>query len=143
IVSELGQGLTEMEVHGRFFGACSVTVVLYDRDAEAVDRRVGECAKVFAANDGALYDERYNLLNAWLAIVPGNGAHNLRRLALLETNAADLSFLFTLDAGDRVSRHLRGEALAVFETPHHSAYAFNLHVDDVGHTLVPGATGSG
>ena len=31
----------------------------------------------------------------------------------------------------------------MFETPHHTAYAFNLHVQDVGHTLVLGATGSG
>jgi len=84
-----------------------------------------------------------NLLNAWLSIVPGNGAHNLRRLALLETNVADLSFLFTLDPGERASRHLRREALAIFETPHHTTYAFNLHVEDVGHTLVLGATGSG
>jgi hypothetical protein len=35
--------------------------------------------------------------DAWLSIVPGNGAQNLRRLAVLETNAADMSFLFTLD----------------------------------------------
>ena len=96
-----------------------------------------------AVHDGSLFEETYNLLNAWLSIVPGNGAHNLRRLALLETNAADLSFLFTLDPGERASRHLRREALAVFETPHHTPYAFNLHVQDVGHTLVLGATGSG
>src|SRR5262249_52338279 len=85
----------------------------------------------------------YNLLHAWLATVPGNGRHNLRRLALLETNAADLSFIFTLDQGERMSPHLRQEALATFETPHHTTYAFNLHVQDVGHTLVLGATGSG
>ena len=56
---------------------------------------------------------------------------------------ADLSLLFTLDQGASVSPHLRREALAVFETPHRTAYAFNLHVEDVGHTLVLGATGSG
>ena len=43
--------------------------------------------------------ETYNLLNAWAAVVPGNRAYNLRRLALLETHAADLSFLFTVDQG--------------------------------------------
>ena len=52
-----------------------------------------------AAHDGTFIEETYNLLNAWLGIVPGNSAHNLRRLALLETNYADLSFLFTLDRG--------------------------------------------
>ena len=77
--------------------------------------------KAMAVHDGSLFDETYNLLNAWLSIVPGNGAHNLRRLALLETNLADLSFLFTLDQGDAISPHLHREALAVFETPHRHA----------------------
>jgi type IV secretory pathway VirB4 component len=99
--------------------------------------------KAMAVHDGSLFEETYNLLNAWLSVVPGNGAHNLRRLALLETNLADMSFLFTRDQGERVSPHLGKEALAIFETPHHTPYAFNLHVQDVGHTLVLGATGSG
>src|SRR5437870_3523891 len=64
-------------------------------------------------------------------------------LALLETNLADLSFLFTIDSGERISAHLGREALAIFETPHRIPYWFNLHVQDVGHTLVLGATGSG
>ena len=96
-----------------------------------------------AIHDGAFFEETYNLLNAWLGVIPGNAAHNLRRLALLETNLADLSFLFTLDHGEPVSAHLGAEALAIFETPHQTPYAFNLHVQDVGHTLVLGATGSG
>ena len=96
-----------------------------------------------ASHDGTFIDETYNLLNAWLSIVPGNSAHNLRRLPILETNYADLSFLFTLDTGQVRSTHLNAEALAVFETQHQTPYHFNLHVDDVGHTLVLGATGSG
>jgi type IV secretion/conjugal transfer VirB4 family ATPase len=143
-VNELGQGLTEMEVHGHFFGACSLTLVAVDRDARRLDQTVAACVKVFAGHDGALYEESYNLLNAWLAVVPGNAAHNLRRLTLLNTNVADLSFLFTLDTGERTSAHLGGrECLAVFETEHHTPYFWNLHHDDVGHLLVQGATGSG
>ena len=99
--------------------------------------------KTIAVHEGSVFEETYNLLNAWLAIVPGNTAHNLRRLAVLETNLADLSFLFTLNQGERVSPRLQREALAIFETPHHTPYAFNLHHDDVGHTLILGATGSG
>ena len=34
-VNELGQSLTEMEVHGHFFGACSLTLVAVDRDSNA------------------------------------------------------------------------------------------------------------
>ena len=142
-VEQLGDAQTEIEVHGHFFGECSLTLVLFDRDPRVVERAAAETVKVISTHDGTLVPETYNLLNAWLAVMPGNGAHNLRRLALLETNCADLSFLFTLDTGARVSPHLGCEALATFETRHHTPYFFNLHVDDVGHTVAAGMTGSG
>jgi type IV secretion system protein VirB4 len=142
-VRQLGDALTEMEVNGHVFGTCSLTLVLHGLDAPALDQQAAEAMKALAVHDGAFFEESYNLLNAWLAIVPGNSAHNLRRVALLETNVADLSVLFTHDQGDPVSSHLGRDALAVFETPHATPYWFNLHVQDVGHTLVLGATGSG
>jgi type IV secretion/conjugal transfer VirB4 family ATPase len=142
-VKQLGDALTELEVHGHFFGECSLTLVLHDEDARALERTAAEAIKVMATHDGTFIEETYNLLNAWLSVVPGNRAHNLRRLALLETNYADLSFLFTLNRGEPISPHLGREALAVFETRHQTPYHFNLHVDDVGHALVLGATGSG
>ncbi|HWX88167.1 MAG TPA: hypothetical protein VNX67_08335, partial [Solirubrobacteraceae bacterium] len=142
-VHQLGDSLTELEVNGHFFGQCSLTLVLHGHEARALDQHAAEAMKVMAVHDGSFFDEGYNLLNAWLSVVPGNSAHNLRRLALLETNLADLSFLFTLDPGERVSAHLRQDALAIFETPRHIPYAYNLHVQDVGHTLILGATGSG
>ena len=86
-VTGLGNALTEIEVNGHFFGECSMTLVLFDRDPAVVERASAEAAKVIATHDGALVPETYNVLNAWLSIVPGNSAHNLRRLALLETNA--------------------------------------------------------
>src|SRR5262249_27405366 len=125
IVRQLGDALTELEVHGHMFGECSLTLVLQGVDPAALDHQAAEAMKVVAVHDGNLFDESYNLLNAWLSIVPGNAAHNLRRLALLDTNLADLSFLFTVDPGERVSRHLGQEALAIFETPRHVPYAFN------------------
>ena len=142
-VRQLGDAMTEMEVHGHFFGSCSLTLVLHGVDRRVLQHQAAEAMKVMGVHDGSLFDETYNLLNAWLSIVPGNNAHNLRRLALLETNAADLSLLFTFDPGEPVSRHLGRPAIAIFETPHQVPYAFNLHVDDVGHTLVLGATGTG
>jgi hypothetical protein len=61
--------------------------VLHGTDARALEHQAAEAMKALAVHDGSLFEETYNLLNAWLSIVPGNGAHNLRRLALLETNS--------------------------------------------------------
>jgi type II/IV secretion system protein len=142
-VRELGKGIEEIELHGNYFGFFSLTVVIYDRDLAAVERAAADFYKVFSVHDAQLFDERYNLLNAFLAAVPGNYAFNLRYLYLLNTNYADLSFLFTLHSGDTRNRQLRQEYLAVLETNHGTPYFLNLHYRDVAHSMILGRTGSG
>ena len=142
-VRELGKGIEEIELHGNYFGQFSLTVVIYDLDLAAVERAAAEVYKVFGVHDAQLYDERYNLLNAFLAAVPGNYAFNLRYLYLLNTNYADLSFLFTLHSGETRNQHLRQEYLAVLETNHGTPYYLNLHYRDVAHSMILGRTGSG
>jgi type IV secretion system protein VirB4 len=142
-VRELGEGLQEIEIAGNYFGLFSLTVVIYDHDLAKVERACAEFYKVFSVHDAQLYEEKYNLLNAFLAGVPGNHAFNLRYLYLANTNYADFSFLFTLDSGEVRNRHLRAEYLAVLETNHHSPYFLNLHYRDVAHTMILGRTGAG
>jgi type IV secretion system protein VirB4 len=142
-VRELGEGITEIELHGNYFGQFSLTVVIYDLDMAKVDRACADFYKVFSVHDAQLYEEKYNLLNAFLAAVPGNHAHNLRSLYLLNTNYADFSFLFTLHCGEPRNSHLRQEYLAVLETNHHTPYFLNLHYRDVAHTMILGRTGAG
>jgi type IV secretion system protein VirB4 len=143
LVNDLGACLTELAINGRYFGRYTMTIVLYDTDPAALGRSVAACIKAAATHDAQLTDERANLLNAWLAVLPGNSAYNLRSMHLLNTNCADLSLLFAQDTGQAVNRHLGRESLAVLETTQGSPYHLNLHVDDVAHTLVLGATGSG
>jgi len=142
-VQELGEGIAEIELHGNYFGQFSLTVVLYDRDLDTVERAAAEFYKVFSVHDAQLYDERFNLLNAFLAVVPGNYAFNLRYLYLLNTNYADFSFLFTLHSGDTRNAHLRQEYLAVLETSHGTPYFLNLHYRDTAHSMILGRSGSG
>lgn len=142
-VRELGAGLSELELHGNYFGQFSLTVVIYDLDLAKVERACAEFYKVFSIHDAQLYEEKYNLLNAFLAAIPGNHVFNFRSLYLLNTNYADFSFLFTLHCGEPQNHHLRQEYLAVLETNHHTPYFLNLHYRDVAHTLILGRTGAG
>lgn len=142
-VRELGEGVKEIELYGNYFGKFSLTVVIYDQDFGKVERASAEFYKAFSIHDAQLYEESYNLLNAFLAAVPGNYVFNLRYLYLLNTNYADLSFLFTLDRGEPRNAHLRQEYLAVLETNHHTPYFLNLHYRDVAHTVILGRTGAG
>jgi type IV secretion system protein VirB4 len=142
-VAELGSALTALGMEGKNFGEFTLSVVIYDEDRMKVEHAVAEFQKLFTQHDGLLYEERYNLLNAFFATIPGNRQFNLRRQWALNSNYADLSFLFTVDTGSTWNPHLEREYLAVLESMHGTPYYFNLHAGDVGHALMLGATGSG
>jgi len=93
-VRELGEGIKEIELHGNYFGHFSLTVVIYDLDLAKLDRGCADFYKVFSVHDAQLYEEKYNLLNAFLAAVPGNHVFNLRTLYLLNTNRFRSTYLY-------------------------------------------------
>ncbi|WP_158787510.1 VirB4 family type IV secretion system protein [Granulicella sp. L46] len=128
---------------GQTLGDFSLTVVLYSTDLQTINQEMGEFTGVFTNADGALFTETYNQLNALFATVPGNYAQNLRKMYLLNSNYADLSFLFTIHPGEKTNPHLRSEYLAVLETDNATPYYLNLHNGEVAHTLILGMTGSG
>src|SRR5580704_4393729 len=128
---------------GQSLGDFSLTIVLYGRSRPELDQLVAEFTGVFTNADGNLFAETYNQLNAYFATVPGNYALNLRKLYLLNTNYADLSFLFTILPGEKTNPHLGSEYLAALETDNSTPYFLNLHNGEVAHTLILGMTGSG
>ena len=142
-VAELGAALTALGMEGKHFGEFTLSVVIYDEDRMRVEQAVAEFQKLFTQHDGLFYEERYNLLNAFFATVPGNRQFNLRKQWALNSNYADLSFLFTVATGSKWNPHLEREYLAVLESTHGTPYYLNLHSSDVAHTLMLGATGAG
>ncbi|MGD0793616.1 MAG: hypothetical protein ABR920_17785 [Terriglobales bacterium] len=128
---------------GQSLGDFSLTIILYGRSKSELEQLGAEFTGIFTNADGSLFSETYNQLNAYFAIVPGNYALNLRKLYLLNTNNADLSFLFTILPGEKTNAHLGTEYLAVLETDNSTPYFLNLHNGEVAHTLILGRSGSG
>ena len=141
-VENLGECIKQLG-DGQSMGEFSFTLTLYAEDLRTIDQELGEFAGIFTNLDGELHSETYNQLNAFFAGVPGNYAHNLRKVLLLNSNYADLSFLFTIDPGERTNPQLNSEYLAVLETDNATPYFLNLHNGEVAHTLILGKTGSG
>jgi type IV secretion system protein VirB4 len=128
---------------GQQLGDFSLTIVLYGHSKSEIEHIAGEFTGVFTNADGNLFIETYNQLNAYFATIPGNYALNLRKLYLLNSNYADLSFLFTILPGEKTNAHLGSEYLAALETDNSTPYFLNLHNGEVAHTLILGMTGSG
>lgn len=91
--------------------------------------------------------EDINAVEAWLSTQVGNVTANVRRPLLTTHNLADMLPLSTIWAG-------RGEnpcplypkhspPLTYCATNGSTPFRLNLHVDDVGHTLIFGPTGAG
>lgn len=143
-VEDLDKTVARINNAGEYLGEFSFTVVLFGwADKTRVEKAAADVAKIFGNHEAALIRESYNALNAFLSIIPGNQAFNLRKTWLLSGNYADLSFLYAPQVGGRVNSHLRSEHLVVLETNDQTPYYFNLHEGDKLGTLIFGAPGSG
>jgi type IV secretion system protein TrbE len=143
-VEELNETLARIKNAGEYLGEFSFTVVLYGwSDKARLQRAAADVAKAFGNHEAALIRETYNALNAYLSIIPGNQAFNLRRTWLLSGNYADLSFLYAPYGGEKRNQHLGGEYLVVLETNEATPYYFNLHEGDRLGALLFGAPGAG
>jgi hypothetical protein len=113
---QIGDALKDMEVKHQRFGDCAFTLALIGREHDALAHAVAGATKVMAGHDAVVVEETYNHGSAWLSMIPGNYAYQMRSMPLTDQNLADLSFLFTLDQGQAVCPHLKAPALALCRT---------------------------
>ena len=139
----LGAALVELEADGVAYGEASLTVALHG-ELEEIERLDGDVRRLFAAHDAKVIREGYGQLPAWFARLPAQPRkRQVRKVFVSAGLAACLAPVFGPPRGNRRSRHLDREPLAVFETPWRTAYRYDLFAGDVGHTLILGATGAG
>ena len=139
----LGGALVELEADGVAYGEASLTVALHG-GLEDIERLDGDVRRLFAAHDAKAVREGYGQLPAWFARLPAQPRRRqVRRVFVSAGVAACLAPVFGPPKGEKRSRHLGREPLAVFETPWRTAYRYDLFAGDVGHTLILGATGAG
>ena len=143
-VDELTQTLKRVKNGGEYLGEFSFTVLLFAEHNRAKLRTTAaDVVKIFGAHEGALIQESYNALNAYLSIVPGNGVFNVRRAWLLSGNYADVSLVYAPGAGDKRNRHLSSESTVVLTTEDRTPYYFNVYEADRFGMLIFGAPGAG
>lgn len=139
-LEQVGKDIT---LNGTHYGFYSLTVVLYDRDPEALEHAVAEFLTAAQAIGLTLIVESDFANLAFLATIPGAHRYNLRAKRISEANAADLSFFYTLDTGNIYNAQLKDEYLVALPTRDDTLYYLNLHSGEVGHTAMFGPTSTG
>ncbi len=129
------------------YGYYTSVLVLYDRDRQQLEE-VARFAKRRIIQHGFVARiETVNTLEAWLGSLPGHIVQNIRRPMLHTLHLANLLPVSSVWTGEsyapcplypRLSPPLLHAA-----TEGTTPYRLNLHVGDVGHTLMFGPTGAG
>jgi type IV secretion system protein VirB4 len=112
-------------------------IAIFSRQIEKAVNRLGFAARV----------ETINTMDAYLGSLPGHGVENVRRPLINTLNLADLlptSSIWTgLDHAPCPMYPPNAPALMQAVTQGATPFRFNLHVRDLGHTLMFGPTRSG
>lgn len=125
----------------------SAQVILRGPDRRALERDVGEVIKTLRNLGFEARLEWVNAIEAWLGSLPGDGYRNVRRQVLHTLNLADLLPLAAVWTGERTHPSPLmppgSPPLLHAATTGATPFRFNLHVSDLGHTLLVGPPGAG
>lgn len=132
-------------------GFYTANVIIMDEDAEALHDKVRLVQRALMSLGFGCRLEEINAVEAWLGSHPGNWWANVRRPIISTLNLADFLPLASVWTGSRVNpcpvkeKFFTPDAPALIQCATNSTtpFWFNLHVGDVGHTLIAGPTGSG
>jgi type IV secretion system protein TrbE len=124
-------------------GYATLTIVVAEPSEAAADEVVRQIQQVTDALGFVTQVESVNAVEAWLGGLPGQPYADLRRPILLTPNLAHLAPLSAVWAGPERNAHLDAPPLMLTATDGATPFRLDLHVGDVGHTMVVGPTGAG
>jgi type IV secretion/conjugal transfer VirB4 family ATPase len=125
------------------FGYMTTAIVVADEDAARADEKLLGLERIVNGRGIATIRESLNAVEAWLGSLPGNPYANVRQPIVHTLNLIHLMPVSAVWAGPETNRHLRAPALMLAQTRGSTPFRLDLFVDDVGHTLIVGPTGSG
>lgn len=129
------------------FAFYSSVVICFDEDRDRLDEGAALVIKTIQNLGFSCRVETVNAIEAWRGSLPGDGYRNVRRVVLHTLNLADLLPISSVWAGlpENPSALMppKSPALLYAATTGATPFRFNLHVSDLGHTLIMGPPGAG
>ena len=123
-------------------------VLLADAESD-LENQISMIRKVVGNAGFSVRVETVNALEAWCGSLPGDGYRNVRRSLLHTLNIADLLPLGSVWTGAAINpsalmrKQGATDPLLMAGTTGNTPFRLNLHVSDLGHTLMVGPTGTG
>jgi type IV secretion system protein VirB4 len=129
------------------FAQYSANIICLDEDVDRLYENIRKVMKTVQNLGFSCRVETVNAVEAWRGSLPGDGYCNVRRVLLHTLNLADMLPITSVWAGLRnnpsalMPKH--SPPLLFAATSGATPFRFNLHVSDLGHTLILGPSGAG
>lgn len=150
-VEDIEETLTE-ETKGECIGDFTSTILIYGKTLEEIDERI-QCVReaLIRSEYDAIVEYRSACFSAWLGTMPGDTKNNLRRVSVTASNFSEIIPFSSVYHGEKHNEYFGkitgvSDAHALGKTITNETYYLNLNgggTEDVFHTFVVGATGSG
>lgn len=137
------EALQELGQDDVAFGYLTTAVIVADADVRQANEKLLAVERIINTRGFVTIRESLNAVEAWLGSLPGNPYANVRQPIVHTLNLAHMMPVSAVWAGPEMNRHLNAPTLMMAETRGATPFRLDLHVGDVGHTLVVGPTGAG
>jgi type IV secretion system protein VirB4 len=141
--ADADEALQELGGDDVAFGYITSTIVVADADPRKASEKQLAIERIVNGRGFVTIRETLNAVEAWLGSLPGNPYANVRQPIVHTLNLAHMMPVSAVWAGPESNRHLSAPPLMMAETRGSTPFRLDLHVGDVGHTLVVGPTGAG
>lgn len=128
------------------YGYYTSVIVLFEADREVLQEKAEAVRRIIQSEGFGVRIETLNATDAYLGSLPGNWYCNVRAPLINTSNIADLVPLNSVWSGNLVAPcpfYPPASPPLMQVASGSTPFRLNLHVDDVGHTLIFGPTGSG
>lgn len=143
-MNEIRDSINAVESDIISFVLYSVSIIISDSDKEVADEKAKIVRQTFLdyGFKNAVIED-FNAVDNWFGSIPGLVGHNIRKPVISTGNLVHLIPLSNLWAGNDWNKKLNGPPLLYTQTDGNSPYRLNLHVGEIGHTIIIGPTGAG
>jgi type IV secretion system protein TrbE len=141
--AETNEALEDLGSGDVAFGYVTTTIAVAAEDETEADEALRQVERVVNARGFVTIRESFNAVEAWLGSLPGNPYANVRQPIVHTLNLAHIMPISSVWAGPHWNDHLGQPPLLYAATRGSTPFRLNLHVGDVGHTMIVGPTGSG
>lgn len=130
------------------FGYWTSEIVIMHEDLDVISHATAVLKKYLEQAGFTTFIETINAMDAWIGSIPGHGSRNMRKLFVTSRNLAEAIPLQSIWTGNEFSHPTsllpkNSPPLFYAGTAGNTPFRYHPDVEDVGHTLIAGPTGTG